>query len=108
MTPAGTFRAFVWTVLAAFAAGCASPAGSVTLPRLPAWIAPADAREFSNAEVRAAALALVPGAIVNVGGQRYTRVSKRWLDAYLAWCWSAGAEAGVTYTPESFDCKGFT
>jgi hypothetical protein len=92
-------------ILALAVSGCAH---GVTLPPLPAWVQPAGATEISAARVAAEARAMIPGVqIGSFGDSTYTLVSRSWLDAFLTWTWHAGKAAGITYTPESFDCEDF-
>jgi hypothetical protein len=78
----------------------------VTLPPLPTWIA-VNRPPVSAVAVANEARRLVPGLAVTYSDSTYTLVSKDWLDAYLTWTWEASKAAGVSYTPESFDCEDF-
>jgi hypothetical protein len=92
---------FFFCVLAG-AIGCQT---GVMLPPLPNWIEvkqPIPAVAVANEARR-----LIPGIIVSYSDNTYTLVSKDWLDAYLTWTWEASKAAGVSYTPESFDCEDF-
>lgn len=95
----------IWIIVVG--SGCQNQ-NTVTLPRIPAWIPPTDSKVYSQLEVEVNAHLLVPDAVINVGGNAYTLVSKKWLDEYLTWCWEAAKDDGISYTPESFDCKAFT
>lgn len=95
---------FFFCVLAALT-GCQSTNG-VTLPPLPLWVEvkqpPVSAVQVANEARR-----LGPGIIVAYSDNTFTLVSKGWLDAYLTWTWEASKVAGVSYTPQSFDCEDF-
>lgn len=102
--------ALLLVALALAAGGCASgpSAETITLPRIPAWQPPTDARIFTAQEVRAELELLVPpGASVRFSDGHYTLVSYEWLQRYLAWTWEAAKADGLEYTPESFDCEDF-
>lgn len=101
-----TFVAFV--LLALSLAGCATQTGTVSVPVLPAWIAPADATSFPALRVVAEIRQRVPGCVVNYSDTTYTLVAKQWLDEYLDWEWNTAKLTGITYMPESFDCDKFS
>lgn len=95
---------FFFCILACLT-GCQVQNG-VTLPPLPLWVA-VKQPPISAVAVANEARRLVPGLIIAYSDSTYTLISKEWLDAYLTWTWEAAKAAGVSYTPESFDCEDF-
>lgn len=88
--------------------GCASaPSGAVTLPSIPKWQAPADARTFATGDVALYVAALAPGAQLITTDATFTPVSHEWLVAAAEWSWHFAKARGTSYTPESFDCDKF-
>lgn len=75
------------TVATLILAGCQSSDG-VTVPRVPAWIQPINARTFTAAEVRAEVQRLTsPFTAIDTSDATFTPVSHRWLEAVLPWSW---------------------
>lgn len=102
---AGMIITAICAVLAGFGVGCKTT-GEVTIPTAPTWIKPADAREFTAAEVAAEIRRLRPSVhIVGLSDRVYTPVSHRWLKSYVDWTWHVARIVGIKYTPESFDCE---
>jgi hypothetical protein len=93
--------------LASLVGACASSNG-VTLPPLPPWQTPNGATALPSTYIVAETRAKLPGVIVNYADNTYTVVSYAWLDAFIDWTWHAAKAAGISYTPESFDCDNFT
>lgn len=84
-------------------AGCST----VSIPRLPAWRAPAETRIYTAQEIAAAMQRDLPGVRVDFSDARYTPVNHAWLEAMVAWAAAFLRATGWTYTPESFDCEDF-
>lgn len=95
------------TVAAILLAGCQSSNG-VTVPRVPAWIHPSDARTFTAAEVRSEIQRLTsPFTGIDTSDATFTPVSHVWLEQVLPWSWHFARAAGLAYTSEAFDCDKF-
>lgn len=97
-------------------AGCATAPGTVdtiTVPRLPAWRAPADASPVSAMQVQLEVMRLAPGVALATSDATFTRINREFAVELIAWTRAfVDAEehthaAGLHYTAESFDCDKF-
>lgn len=86
---------------------------SITLPRLPAWRAPANPAPVAWSEVTAAVRRLAPNAQLATSDAAFTRVNRQFAAEVIAWTRAlVDVEEhtpgdGLHYTPESFDCDKF-
>lgn len=98
---------FVFLALAALSfVGCASaPSGTITLPRVPAWIPPTDARVYNQADLIAAVHKQAPGAWLDTQDVKFVAVSHAWLERALPWSWEVGKATRLgEWTEEVWDC----
>ena len=100
--------AFGVALLLAFGAGCATSGDTVTLRRLPTWVAPADAHPITQFEVAVQVQSHAPGAILDTPDSTFTPVAHEWLVATVRWAWDTKKQLNLaTFSSESWDCDDF-
>jgi len=106
-------RAFVISVAAAVS-GCATGGGtgSVALPSIPAWRAPASGATVGAGDVAIGAMQYAPGAQLVMSDARFTPLNEAFARALVTWTraflWTMNKEgAGFAWTAESLDCDKF-
>jgi hypothetical protein len=93
---------------ALLAFSCATTGGGrVSVPAVPAWVAPAAVQGYTANEVIVECARLAPYALVETSDQTFTPISHEWLQAACSWSWSFLKATGITFTAESFDCDKF-
>lgn len=94
----------VWLALLALAlGGCAH-----SVPPVPAWRAPANARTYTSLEVRTEIARLAPLATIYTSDNTFIALNHEWLVATLDWSWHFAKAIGFSYTAESGDCEKFS
>lgn len=99
----------------AFVTGCSTttPGATITLPMLPPWREPSDPSRVSGAEVFDGVVRLAPLATLQTSDNTFTRLNAAYASELIAWTrsfvWAEQStqRAGLSYTPESFDCDKF-
>lgn len=100
--------AFAVALLLVFGAGCATSGDTVTLRRLPAWVAPANARPITQSEVFVQVQAHAPGATLDTPDSVFTPVSHAWLEATVKWAWDTKKALSLDgFVAEVWDCDDF-
>lgn len=90
-------------------AGCASGShGTVTVPVVPAWVQPSDARTFTTAEVLAECQRLAPFAVVETSDATFTPIAHAWLEQAVVFARDFAFATGLDeFQAESWDCDKF-
>lgn len=94
------------TVIALCLAGCnTAPDGYISVPVIPAWIQPENARTYTAAEVIVKCAELAPGASVQLSDSVFTPLSHEWAQKIPRWSWEFGMATDLgEWKEESLDC----
>lgn len=92
--------------------GCATT-GSVSLPALPAWRAPADSTPVTSGQLAAGVYQHAPGAQLILSDSQFVPLNAEFARELVAWTrsflWVENKEAGgFAWTAESLDCDKFS